>query len=87
VSGGLSWFFEGENRPAGARLSYVVNPPSPDTAEGASGETDAETEVTIEILDDGEVIRTLTDSATPGVNRTTWGLRRSGVRSPTTSNE
>ena len=81
-------FFEGENRPTGARLSYVVTPPAPDTAEAESDDASAQAqEVTIEIVDDGTVIRTLTDSVTPGVNRTTWDLRRAGVRSPTTSKE
>jgi predicted hotdog family 3-hydroxylacyl-ACP dehydratase len=43
--------------------------------------------VTIEIVDGGEVIRTMTRDATAGVNRTTWGLRKKGVRFPTTSKE
>ena len=75
-------FFEGENRPYGARLSYVVTPPASDTGEAASGE-----EVTIEIVDDGSVIRTLSGPAEAGLNRTTWRLRRKGVRGPTTSKE
>jgi len=75
-------FFEGENRPYGARLSYVVTPPAPDTGEAASGE-----EVTIEIVDDGAVIRTLSGPAEAGLNRTTWRLRRKGVRGPTTPKE
>jgi hypothetical protein len=88
--------FEGENRPTGARLSYVVTPPTPDTADAGGDEEASDEEdnakasakpktVTIEIVDDGEVIRTLTEPATPGVNRTTWGLRKAGVRRPTTS--
>ena len=75
-------FFEGENRPYGARLSYVVTPPASDTGEAASGE-----EVTIEIVDDGAVIRTLKGPAEAGLNRTTWRLRRKGVRGPTTPKE
>ena len=67
--------FAGENRSTDARIRYVYTPPS---------DTTDDHEVTIEILDrSGTVIRTLTEEATPGVNRTTWGLRRAGVRSPT----
>jgi hypothetical protein len=43
--------------------------------------------VTIEIVDEGNVIRTLSGPAEPGLNRTTWRLRRKGVRGPTTSKE
>ena len=68
--------FAGENRPTGARLSYVYTPPEDDST--------ASHEVTLDILDrTGSVIRTLTEEAQPGLNRTTWGLRRAGVRYPT----
>ena len=37
--------------------------------------------VKIEIVDaDGEVIRTLEGPAEPGINRTSWGMRRKGIR-------
>jgi hypothetical protein len=41
--------------------------------------------VKIEILNaSGDVVRTLKVRAEPGINRTTWGLERKGVRSPGT---
>jgi len=86
--------FAGENRPWGARLTYVVNPDTSGTSEAADEEgAEAENagpagdEVTIEIVDDGDVIRTITGPAEPGVNRTVWRLRRSGIRWPTTSQD
>jgi photosystem II stability/assembly factor-like uncharacterized protein len=82
--------FEGENRPYGARLSYVVTPPDTADSEGDDEEgdgADADGTVTIEIVDDGSIIRTLKGPAEPGLNRTTWELRRTGVRGPTTSKE
>ena len=90
-----SGMFKGENRPWGARLTYVVTPDTTDESEPSEeGDEDDEAtqraasdEVTIEIVDEGEVIRTISGPAEPGVNRTVWRLRRSGVRWPTTSQD
>ena len=68
--------FQGENRPYGALITYVVNPPETE-------ESEAKDEVVLEILNqDGEVIRTRKGPAEPGVNRTSWGLKRKAFRSP-----
>ncbi len=74
--------FQGENRPYGALITYVVNPPETEESE-AKDEDEDEDEVVLEILNqDGEVIRTRKGPAEPGVNRTSWGLRRKAFRSP-----
>ncbi|QXD15853.1 hypothetical protein GQ464_002575 [Rhodocaloribacter litoris] len=77
--------FAGENRPYGAMITYVVNPP--DAAAGADTAKaegrKKEDRVTVEILDaDGTVIRTLRGPAEPGLNRIHWELDRRGVRFP-----
>lgn len=84
--------FSGENRPSGARLTYSVNPDAlkndekEDSEEEASGDKKKEKKekVIIEVYDgSGEKIRTL--ERTPeekGIQRTTWGLDRAGVRFP-----
>jgi hypothetical protein len=79
--------FMGENRPFGARLTYSVSGVG-DEKSNDGGEADSSGEeeevVTIEIFNsDGELIRTLKDTpGHAGVNRTTWGLERKGVRGP-----
>ena len=83
--------FAGKNRPYGALITYVVNPPekqaTPKTEANADvGGNDVVTKpdsVKVEILDaEGKVIRTFRGPAKPGVNRTAWDLRRKGVRPP-----
>jgi photosystem II stability/assembly factor-like uncharacterized protein len=73
--------YAGENRPGGARLTYSVNP---DAYRAADGKEDAKApdEVTIRILSGDEVIRTFDGPAKKGMNRTTWNMRRKGVRGP-----
>jgi photosystem II stability/assembly factor-like uncharacterized protein len=68
--------FVGENRPYGAMLSFVVNPSESD------GEMPGE--VTLQVVNAaGDTIRTVReDELQPGLNRTTWNLRRKGVRYP-----
>ncbi len=72
-------FFMGDNRGSGAMLTYSVNTPEPE-----EGDEKEKEEVTIEVFDaSGEKIRTMKE--TPeynGVNRTSWGLDRKGVRNP-----
>ncbi|MCG8373899.1 MAG: hypothetical protein MI700_10215 [Balneolales bacterium] len=69
--------FMGENRGRGAMLTYAVN-------KSLVEEDDEEEDVTIEIYDmEGNKLRTF--DRTPqenGVNRTSWGLERAGVRNP-----
>ena len=84
--------YAGENRPWGARLTYVVTPDTTDDESAPEDDSEAtqgpaSDEVTIQIVDDGDVIRTITGPAEPGVNRTVWRLRHSGVRWPTTSQD
>lgn len=72
--------FAGTNRPYGALLTYWY---APDTAAARKRkDTTVVTDtVTIEVLDaSGAVIRTLRQKAKRGINRTTWGLERRGVR-------
>ena len=68
--------FTGENEPYGAMLSFVVNPSESD------GEMPGE--VTMQVVNAaGDTIRTVReDELQPGLNRTTWNLRRKGVRYP-----
>jgi photosystem II stability/assembly factor-like uncharacterized protein len=89
--------FAGENRSSGALLTYWIKPEK-ETAEPTNGrkatngddEADADApqrkkadKVKIQIVDaNGKVIRNLQADAKPGMNRTTWGLRRKGVRTP-----
>lgn len=85
--------YSGENRPAGARLTYAIN--SEALPDSNSGNTDDEAmdedseapqkqELTIEIFDSsGNKIRTLTQIPDyEGVNRMTWGLERKGIVGP-----
>jgi hypothetical protein len=87
--------FSGENRPFGARISYLVNPDSGISKdvkakkERKENKADEDTSATkmdsvkIEILNShNEVIRTLKREAKAGINRTTWELDRKGERSP-----
>lgn len=71
--------FFGDNRGFGAMLTYSVNIPEPE-----EGEKKKEEKVKIEVFDrSGEKIRTY--EVTPdqsGLNRTSWGLNRKGVRFP-----
>jgi hypothetical protein len=62
-----------------AMLTYSVV--KPDTSEVE----DVPEEVTIHVTDaDDDTIRTIKGPADDGLNRTTWGLRRKGVRDPDT---
>ncbi len=79
------FLYQAENRAFGARIRYWV----PDVS-GAAGESDAEdaedesdaSEVTIQILSGGEIIRRLSGPAEPGVQQVEWGMERAGVRPP-----
>ena len=86
--------YSGENRNGGAMVSFIYNPPKeelrnksePKTREGRGrGTSDGQPKkdkVKVEILNAmNKVIRTLQIEADTGLNRTTWGLRRKGVRS------
>ncbi len=91
--------FKGENRPFGAMISYVLNPPQEEEAE-ANGEgagedesadskdkADEEKKVKVEILQGDEVIRTLKRDAEAGLNRFYWGLDRDAVALPTSQGD
>ncbi|MGM0588107.1 MAG: hypothetical protein ACQETE_06840 [Bacteroidota bacterium] len=70
-----SAMFSGENRPFGARISYVVN--MPDTVD------QEKQEVTVEIYDGDQRIRTFKETPEHnGLNRITWNMSRDGVRGP-----
>jgi photosystem II stability/assembly factor-like uncharacterized protein len=87
--------FKGENPPVGALITYVFNPDtskpeaekktvSKDQKEESEKEPKADS-VKVEILNgEHRVIRTFKVEAKPGVNRTTWGFERKGVRWPGT---
>ena len=75
--------FEGENEPDGAMLTYSVVKPDTSEIEGTPPE-----EATIRVTNaSGDTIRTIHGPADDGLNRTTWGLRREGVRDPGTPKE
>ena len=64
--------FQGENRPYGALLSCVWNPPE--------GSEESDHSAKLEVLDATDrVIRSLSLTPEPGLNRTSWGLKRAGV--------
>jgi photosystem II stability/assembly factor-like uncharacterized protein len=72
--------FKGENRPAGApitfSLSQIMKP-------GFTGEPDETDSVRIEILDaGGQMVRQLNHKAVRGINRVYWQLNRDGIRFP-----
>lgn len=77
--------FAGENRPYGAMISYVVNPP--ETEEETDGEEaeskPAPKDAIIKIISaSGDTLRMLKGSVEPGLNRVTWTLNRKGTRFP-----
>jgi photosystem II stability/assembly factor-like uncharacterized protein len=86
--------FYGENRPYGARISFVVNPPDTTKEKGSKDEqkhADSAKEsrggsldsATVEVLKmNGELLRTFIVSVKKGINRTTWGLDRKSERMP-----
>lgn len=86
--------FYGQNRPYGARMTFVINPPDTTKAkkpadekkkdvtakESKSGSPDS---VKIEVMKmDGEVLRTFSVAVKKGINRTTWNLDRRSERMP-----
>lgn len=85
--------FSGDNRPYGARLSILVNPPDTAGTRAAekqkggvktSKEPSAATDsITIEILNaSNELIRTLRMKVEKGINRVQWNLDRKVERMP-----
>ena len=78
--------YAGENEPYGAMISFSIHPPEENGDEngGENGENEAPKEITFKVVNaDGDTIRTFTeDELKPGINRTTWNLRRKGVRYP-----
>ena len=79
--------YAGQNRGAGARITYAVNPDAYSLESTEENDTDEEKaeapdEVKIEILENGEVIRTFDGPAKKGLNRTGWSMDRKGVRGP-----
>jgi photosystem II stability/assembly factor-like uncharacterized protein len=80
----------GDNRPYGARLTFVITPP--DTAKQKEAKVEKKKEdkpagspdsVTCEVFTaKGELIRTFRRSVKKGINRTTWGLDRRVERGP-----
>ena len=73
--------FEGENEPDGAMLTYSLAKPDTSEVDGPLPE-----KATIHVTNaSGDTIRTMKGPADEGFNRTTWGLRRKGVRGPETT--
>jgi hypothetical protein len=67
-------YFEGENRPWGARISYFVN------VDEESGKEKKDS-LTIRVMDEeGNTVRTLKTVPEKGLNRTIWRLDRKGAR-------
>ncbi len=68
--------FRGENPPAGAIVDYYLGPDS------------SASEVSIEIFDaQDQSVRSLTATATLGINRAVWDLRHAAFENPATSEE
>ncbi len=76
--------YSGDNRGRGAMLTYSVNK---DLVEG-TGDDREDVKLKIEIFDEeGTKLRTLERTPSEaGINRTSWGLDRKGVRNPTRNN-
>ena len=67
-------YFEGENRPRGARISYYVH-------KGENSEKEKKDSVTIRVMDQQmKLVRTLKTVPENGLNRSVWYLDRKGVR-------
>ncbi len=83
--------FKGDNRPAGAMITFIVNPDTtnkkekedePDSIKSESTKNDS---ATVEIVNEaGKIIRTLKEKVEPGLNRIYWNYDRKGVRWPNT---
>ncbi|MFQ5631785.1 MAG: hypothetical protein ACE5I1_23680, partial [bacterium] len=74
--------FFGDNRPYGAMINFVANPPSAQETATNGADKNAK-KATIEIVDvEGKVIRTLKKDITPGFNRSYWDLRKKAFRRP-----
>ena len=86
--------FYGENRPYGARITFVVNPPDttrakdqketkktgPAAKDSVLGSSDS---ARVEVLTmKGELLRALRVHVKKGINRTTWSLDRASERMP-----
>jgi photosystem II stability/assembly factor-like uncharacterized protein len=79
---GYEWstwgIWDAANRPAGAAISYYVQPTVGDTS--AKSKTDS---VSVKIYDlKNELIRTLKWKADTGFNRNNWTLEKKGIRMP-----
>jgi photosystem II stability/assembly factor-like uncharacterized protein len=78
--------FRGENRPFGARITFVANPDTSKPAKEKKPEgkpKDPPDRVTVEVLDsEGRTVRTFKETAKPGINRIRWGINRWGPRFP-----
>jgi photosystem II stability/assembly factor-like uncharacterized protein len=83
--------FKGDNRPAGAMITFYLNPDTSGRKGNKEGKNSLKFDkakndsVKIEIMDsDGKVVRTLNEKVEPGVNRIYWNYDRKGVRWPNT---
>ncbi|MCS7210770.1 MAG: hypothetical protein RMI34_07610, partial [Chloroherpetonaceae bacterium] len=75
--------FKGENRPRGALLTYLLNPPQEKDKSSSDTASESQKFVQIEILDgSGKVIRSFRGPMKKGLNRAVWNLRQNGVRVP-----
>jgi len=70
--------YAASNRPGGAMITYSVHMDST-LADSVKKQMD---EVKVEILENGEVIRTMDGPAEEGLNRIQWSMTRKGVRGP-----
>ncbi|MCG6956826.1 MAG: hypothetical protein LJF04_12625 [Gemmatimonadetes bacterium] len=75
--------FQGENRPYGALLTYLVGGESGESGMARdSSAASTDTTATISVLQGDRIIRTFRGPAKPGLNRTAWNLAMDGFRSP-----
>ncbi|MEM9831845.1 MAG: hypothetical protein AAF944_14485 [Bacteroidota bacterium] len=73
--------YDGENRAAGAMLTFSIKEILPKEGDSTQAKTDT---LLVEVLNQSAVIRTLKAEAKPGLNRFNWDLSRKGQRSPGT---
>jgi photosystem II stability/assembly factor-like uncharacterized protein len=73
--------YDGENRPQGALITFSIQDLIREEGDTTTAKKDT---LTVEVLNQGEVIRTLKAEAQPGLNRFNWDLSRKGQRDPDT---
>ncbi|MEO0330746.1 MAG: hypothetical protein AAF223_03530, partial [Bacteroidota bacterium] len=74
--------YDGENRPAGAMLTFSIKEILPKEGDSTQAKVDT---LLVEVLNQSAVIRTMKAEAKPGLNRFNWDLSRKGQRGPDTA--